>query len=102
MKREDISKIFEGATEEQINQLLNINSADIGSAKKKLEAERDGYKEQLSTAQEALKKFEARSQSSQAPLQRRRQSTSRSCPTWSLTRRWRLPSGAARPGMSRL
>ena len=33
MKREDISRIFEGATDEQINAILNINSADIGSAK---------------------------------------------------------------------
>ena len=41
MKREDVSKIFENATEEQISKLLDINSADIGAAKKKLEAERD-------------------------------------------------------------
>ena len=34
MKREDISRIFEGATEEQINEILNINSTDIGNAKK--------------------------------------------------------------------
>ncbi|MBO5575739.1 MAG: hypothetical protein J5956_05515 [Ruminococcus sp.] len=39
MKREDVTKIFEGATEEQINELLNINSADIGNAKKKLETD---------------------------------------------------------------
>lgn len=58
MKREDVSKIFEGATEEQINQLLDINSADIGNAKQKAEAERDGYKMQLDTALTALKEFE--------------------------------------------
>lgn len=58
MKREDVSKIFEGATEEQINQILNINSADIGNAKQKAETERDGYKAQLNTAQTALKEFE--------------------------------------------
>ncbi len=58
MKREDISKIFEGATEEQINAVLDINSADIGRAKSKLEAERDNYKEQLETAQTALKGFD--------------------------------------------
>jgi hypothetical protein len=58
MKREDVSKIFEGATEEQINALLNINSADIGNAKKKLEAERDNYKSQLETAKASLKEFE--------------------------------------------
>lgn len=58
MKREDIAKVFEGATDEQINALLDINSADIGNAKKKLEAERDNYKSQLETAQNALKEFD--------------------------------------------
>lgn len=58
MKREDVAKIFEGATDEQINAVLNINSADIGNAKKKLEAERDNYKTQLETAQKALNEFE--------------------------------------------
>ena len=33
MKREDVTKIFEGATDEQINALLDVNSADIGKAK---------------------------------------------------------------------
>lgn len=33
MKREDVSRIFKDATEEQINQLLDINSADIGKAR---------------------------------------------------------------------
>ncbi len=37
MKREDVSKIFEGATEEQISALLDIHSRDIGSAKAKSE-----------------------------------------------------------------
>ena len=58
MKREDIAKIFEGATEEQINAVLDINSKDIGNAKKKLEIERDKYKDQLETAQYSLKEFE--------------------------------------------
>ena len=58
MKREDVTKIFEGATEDQIKALLDINSADIGNAKKKLETERDSYKDQLTTAQNALKEFE--------------------------------------------
>ena len=58
MKREDIAKIFEGATEEQINAVLDINSKDIGNAKKKLEIERDTYKDQLETAQNSLKEFE--------------------------------------------
>ena len=58
MKREDIAKIFEGATEDQINAVLDINSKDIGNAKKKLEIERDKYKDQLETAQQSLKEFE--------------------------------------------
>lgn len=58
MKREDITKIFEGATDEQINAVLDINSSDIGKAKQKLEVERDSYKTQLETAQTALKEFE--------------------------------------------
>lgn len=58
MKREDIKKIFEGATEEQISAVLNINSADIGSAKKKTEEERDNYKSQLADAAAQLKAFE--------------------------------------------
>ena len=37
MKREDVSKIFEGATEEQISAILDINSKDIGNAKAKSE-----------------------------------------------------------------
>ena len=57
MKREDVTGIFEGATDEQINALLDINSRDIGSAKHRLEAERDNYKEQLTAAQTALEGF---------------------------------------------
>ena len=58
MKREDVSKIFEGATDEQISSILNLNSADIGKAKEKAEAERDGLKGQLDTVNAALKKFD--------------------------------------------
>ena len=47
MKREDVSKIFEGATDDQINAVLNINSADIGKAK----GDYDTLKNQLSEAQ---------------------------------------------------
>ena len=58
MKREDIAKIFEGATDEQISAVLDINSADIGKVKGKLESERDTYKSQLETATTQLKGFE--------------------------------------------
>lgn len=47
MKREDISKIFPDATEEQITSLLNINGADIQNAKGSLET----IKKQLEDAQ---------------------------------------------------
>lgn len=50
MKREDISKIFEGATDEQINSILNINSADIGKAK----ADYENLKQELGTAKQSL------------------------------------------------
>ena len=50
MKREDVTKIFESATDEQINALLNINSADIGNAKKKPEvAQLDIYSKKDNT-----------------------------------------------------
>ena len=58
MKREDIKRIFGDATDEQISAVLDINSADIGSAKKKTEQERDAYKSQLDDATQQLKDFE--------------------------------------------
>lgn len=58
MKREDITAQFPDATKEQIDALLNIHSNDIGKTRQKLETERDSYKAQLDTAQEALKGFE--------------------------------------------
>ena len=54
MKREDISKLFPNATDEQINALLDINSADIGKVKKT----GDEYKSQLDEVREKLKEFE--------------------------------------------
>ena len=50
MKREDISKVFEGATDEQITAILDINSADIGKAKGDFEA----VKANLETAQNTI------------------------------------------------
>lgn len=58
MTKEDVTKIFEGATEEQITAVLNLNSGDISAATAKIEAERDNYRSQLQTAQTALKEFE--------------------------------------------
>lgn len=54
MKREDISRIIPNLTDEQINSLLDINSADIGRVKK----ERDGYKAQLETVEGKLRAFD--------------------------------------------
>lgn len=52
MKREDISKIFEGATDAQISALLDINSRDIGRAK----ADGEKLQSDLTAAQDALTK----------------------------------------------
>lgn len=52
MKREDISKIFEGATDAQISALLDINSRDIGRAK----ADGEKLQTELTAAQDALNK----------------------------------------------
>lgn len=51
MTRKDISSIFADATDEQINALLDINSTDIGNAKRKLEND-------LATANDTLKERE--------------------------------------------
>lgn len=62
MKREDIAKIFEGATDEQISKLLDINSADIGKAKgaaSKVQEDLDAANAALAKAQETIKTLEA-------------------------------------------
>lgn len=50
MKREDVSKIFAGATPEQIDKILDLNSADIGKAKKGF----DDLKTELETAKQTI------------------------------------------------
>lgn len=50
MKRTDISDLFPDATKEQIDKLMNINGADINSAKGDL----DGLKGQLAEAQNKI------------------------------------------------
>lgn len=55
MKREDVSKIFTGATEEQINAILDINSKDIGNAK----AKTDTLNDQIATLNEQIKQRDA-------------------------------------------
>lgn len=55
MKREDVSKIFEGATDEQINAILDINSKDIGNAKSKS----DSLTAQINTLNDQIKQRDA-------------------------------------------
>ena len=62
MKREDIAKIFEGATDDQINKILDINSADIGKAKGsavKLQEDLDTANAALAKANDTIKNLEA-------------------------------------------
>ena len=59
MKKDEL--LSKGLTEEQIQFVMAENGKDIQREKEKIsamEAERDNYKEQLATAQEALKGFE--------------------------------------------
>lgn len=50
MKREDVSKIFAEATADQIDKILDLNSADIGKAKKGF----DDLKAELETAKQTI------------------------------------------------
>lgn len=65
MRREDITKCFEGATDEQVKALLDINSADITKALGKqvvevttLQAKVTGLEGQLTTAKETIANLE--------------------------------------------
>lgn len=62
MKRDDITRIFTEATKEQIDELLNINSADIGKAKQsgeKLQGDIDELNRQLEEARQTIGALEA-------------------------------------------
>lgn len=59
MKKEDLTAL--GLTEEQITEIQKLNGLDIKKEQEKVskvELERDNYKGQLETAQDALKKFD--------------------------------------------
>jgi chromosome segregation ATPase len=61
MKREDIASIFEGATNEQISKVLDLNSADIGKAKgdsAKVKEELEAANAALAKANETIKALE--------------------------------------------
>ena len=62
MKREDISKLFPNATDEQISALLDINSRDIGKAKGdagKMQSDLDAANNALKEAQNTIAALEA-------------------------------------------
>ena len=48
-----------GLEKEIVDKIMSENGSDIEKTKARLEAERDNYKEQLETAQNALKEFVA-------------------------------------------
>ena len=61
MKREDITKLFPDATKDQIDQILNINGADIAKAKgeaEKAKGDLDTYRADLETAQKRIQELE--------------------------------------------
>lgn len=62
MTREDIKKHFPEATDEQINELLNINSRDIGKHKKAA----DDANAELKTAKETISELEKNKQDTAA------------------------------------
>lgn len=63
MKREDVTKIFADATDEQISALLDINSTDIGKAKKdgeKYKADLDTLKREAEQHKQTIADLEAK------------------------------------------
>ena len=61
MKREDITKLFPDATKDQIDQIMNLNGADISKAKgdaEKTKGDLDTYRADLETAQKRIKELE--------------------------------------------
>lgn len=53
MKREDITKLFPDATKEQLDQIMNLNGADITAAKSGLDQLRTQHAAELKQAKEA-------------------------------------------------
>lgn len=56
MKREFLEGL--GIEKDTVDKIMAENGADIEKTKSKIETERDNYKDQLETAQKALKEFE--------------------------------------------
>ena len=60
MKREDIKKLFPDATDDQIDQIMNLHSADVGAHKQSVTAlttERDQLKTQLAEANKQIQSY---------------------------------------------
>ncbi len=57
MKREDVKSIFDDATDEQINKILNIHSQDIGNAKKDYETIKEDLKKTNETIETMTKEL---------------------------------------------
>lgn len=73
MKREDITKLFPDATKDQIDQILNINGADIAKAKgeaDKAKGDLETYRADLETAQKRIKELEKAGNDLQAEKER--------------------------------
>lgn len=73
MKRTDITTIFPEATKEQIDQLLDLNGADITKAKgeaDKAKGDLDTYRADLETAQKRIKELEKAGNDLQAEKER--------------------------------
>lgn len=73
MKREDITKLFPDATKDQIDQILNINGADIAKAKgeaEKAKGDLDTYRADLETAQKRIQELEKAGTDLQAAKER--------------------------------
>ena len=73
MKRTDITTIFPEATKEQIDQLLDLNGADIAKAKgeaDKAKGDLDTYRADLETAQKRIQELEKAGNDLQAAKER--------------------------------
>ena len=61
MKREDITRIFAGATQEQINEIMNLNGADINKAKgttEQMHKDQEAARQDLATARNTISELE--------------------------------------------
>ena len=73
MKREDITKLSPDATKDQIDQILNINGADIAKAKgeaDKAKGDLETYRADLETAQKRIRELEKAGNDLQAAKER--------------------------------